>query len=205
MSSKKALRERTARRFVGPSEGAPGSGALEGVTVDDLEKALYAAKIASYTQGFAMLATASREHDYGIDLAEVARIWTAGCIIRARFLGHVVEAFQSEPVPELLVLAPTFAEALSARLPAWRRVVAAAVAAGIPVPGLAASLTWFDTLATARGSANLIQAQRDYFGSHTYERIDRPGEKVHTDWPRFGVRESRDGAPHGVIEPSQDG
>jgi 6-phosphogluconate dehydrogenase len=183
MSSEKALR----RRAAGPFAGSTSTDSLAGVTVDDLEQALYAAKIASYTQGFAMLATASRERDYGIDLAEVARIWTAGCIIRARFLGHVVEAFQSEPAPELLALAPAFTDALRERLPAWRRVVSAAVTAGLPVPGLAASLTWFDTLTTAQGSANLIQAQRDYFGSHTYERVDRPEEKLHTDWPRFGT------------------
>ncbi|TNF25200.1 MAG: NADP-dependent phosphogluconate dehydrogenase [Deltaproteobacteria bacterium] len=166
----------------------PAPTGLAGVTVDDLADALYASKIASYTQGFAMLSLASEARGYGIDLAEVARIWTAGCIIRARFLGRVADAFRGEPAPALLALAPDFVADLGRRVPAWRRVVSAATAAGIPVPGLAASLTWFDTLTTARGSANLIQAQRDYFGSHTYERRDAPGTFVHTDWPRGGDR-----------------
>ncbi len=161
-------------------------GVLAGVSVDDLRDALYAAKIASYTQGFDLLARASAERDYGTDLAEVARIWKAGCIIRARFLDRVREAFESDETPELLALADGFAEDLERRVPAWRRVVAAAVQAGIPVPGLSTSLAWLDTLTTERGSASLIQAQRDYFGSHTYERIDAPGEFVHTDWPRRG-------------------
>jgi len=168
------------------SEAAFGrpAGELRGVTVADLADALYASKIASYTQGFAMLSTASEQRGYGVDLAEVARIWTAGCIIRARFLGRIAEAFRSDPPPPLLALAPDFVADLQRRVPAWRRVVSAATAAGIAVPGLAASLTWFDTLTTARGSASLIQAQRDYFGSHTYERLDAPGIAVHTDWPR---------------------
>ncbi|PKN56002.1 MAG: phosphogluconate dehydrogenase (NADP(+)-dependent, decarboxylating) [Deltaproteobacteria bacterium HGW-Deltaproteobacteria-14] len=170
------------------AEGAFGrpTAQLSGATVADLADALYASKIASYTQGFAMLSVASATRDYGVDLAEVARIWTAGCIIRARFLGRVAEAFRGDPAPALLALAPDFAAELKRRVPAWRRVVAAATEAGVAVPGLAASLTWFDTLTTARGSANLIQAQRDYFGSHTYERLDAPGTFVHTDWPRGG-------------------
>ena len=180
MSAGRELRVAAEGVFGRPAE------ALAGVTVGDVADALYASKIASYAQGFAMLAQASEAHGYGTDLAEVARIWTAGCIIRARFLGRVAAAFRVEPAPELLALAPDFAADLMRRTPAWRRVVSAATAAGIAVPGLAASLTWFDTLTTARGSASLIQAQRDYFGSHTYERLDAPGVAVHTDWPRGG-------------------
>lgn len=185
LSSQRALRVR-AEAALGRPAPAEGRRALEGVTVDDLGDALYAAKIASYTQGFQMLAAASDARGYGTDLAEVARIWTAGCIIRARFLGRVVDAFRADPRPDLLALAPDFARDLSRRAPAWRRVVSAATAAGVAVPGLAASLTWLDTLSTGRGSASLIQAQRDYFGSHTYERRDAPGVAVHTEWPRFG-------------------
>jgi 6-phosphogluconate dehydrogenase len=159
---------------------------LAGVTADDLRAALYAAKIASYSQGFDLLSRASEERGYGTDLAEVARIWKAGCIIRARFLDRVREAFgeaaSDAAGSNLLALAPSFRNELAARLPSWRKVVQAAVGAGIPVPGHAASLAWFDTLTTAHGSANLIQAQRDYFGSHTYERLEAPGEFVHTDW-----------------------
>jgi 6-phosphogluconate dehydrogenase len=162
----------------------PVRGPLPGVSVDDLRDALYAAKICSYTQGFALLGLASEQRGYGTDLAEVARIWTAGCIIRAVFLDRIRAAFAGAPAPELLALAPDFIADLARRLPGWRRVVAAAATTGRAIPGLAASLAWFDTLTTARGSAALIQAQRDYFGSHTYERSDGPGRFVHTDWPR---------------------
>ncbi len=178
LSAQKALRERAEPRFERPSAE------LGDLTPADLEAALYAAKIASYTQGFALLRAADRAYGYGTDLAEMARIWTAGCIIRARFLGDVASAFRADPELESLVLAPAFVARLGQRLPAWRRVVAAAARAGLPVPGLATSLAWFDTLTTARGSAALIQAQRDYFGSHTYERADEPGVAQHTEWPR---------------------
>jgi 6-phosphogluconate dehydrogenase len=180
LSAGKALRVAAEARL------APARAQLLGVTPFDLEAALWAAKLASYTQGFALLAAGSRARGYGTDAAEIARIWTGGCIIRARLLGRVLEALRREPPPELLVFA--FAEELGARLPSWRRVVAAAAQAGLPVPGLAASLAWFDTLTTARGSASLIQAQRDLFGAHGYERIDRPGVSVHTDWIRRAER-----------------
>jgi 6-phosphogluconate dehydrogenase len=169
---------------------------LEGITADDIRAALYAAKIASYSQGFDLLARASEERDYGTNLAEVARIWKAGCIIRARFLDRVSEAFRGDQANgesiDLLALAPSFRDELKERLPSWRRVVAAAFRAGIPVPGLAASLAWFDTLTTSRGSTNLIQAQRDYFGSHTYERVGSPGEFHHTDWASLVGRKIAD-------------
>jgi 6-phosphogluconate dehydrogenase len=179
LSSFRALRSTTEKAY------APKRGKLAGVSNDDLRDALYASKVASYTQGFQMLSSASKELGFGTNLGEVARIWTAGCIIRARFLDRIRAAFASEPVPELLALAPSFVEDVGRRLPGWRRTVTAATNAGLAVPGLATSLAWFDTLATARGSAAVIQAQRDYFGSHTYERVDRPGVAVHTEWPRF--------------------
>ncbi len=193
-----------------PRADAPARLGSADLGVDDLRAALYAAKIASYSQGFDLLARASAAYDYGTNLAEIARIWTAGCIIRAGLLGRVRGAF-SEPAstsasgaasgsgsgsegrsggppgsaapPPLLVLAPAFAAEIRERLPGWRRTVAAATHAGIAVPGLSASLAWFDALITARGSASLIQAQRDYFGHHGYERVDAPGRAVHTDWP----------------------
>jgi len=174
LSSVKDSRARAEKAF-GPTRGA-----LEGVTQNDLADALYASKIASYTQGFAMLQAASDAFGYDTNLSEVARIWTAGCIIRAAFLDRVQAAFSRKP--ELLALAPEFVADLAKRLPAWRRVVAAATKAGLAAPGLSVSLGWFDSLTTARGSAAVIQAQRDYFGSHTYERIDAPGAFVHTEW-----------------------
>jgi 6-phosphogluconate dehydrogenase len=155
---------------------------LEGITERDLELTLYAAKLASYAQGFAMLRVASDERSYGIDLPEVARIWTAGCIIRAGMLDRIRAAFSAQPQPDLLVLAPSFADEVREAWGRWRKVVSIASAAGYPIPGLTASLGWLETLTTSRGTADLIQAQRDYFGSHTYERLDRPGEKIHTDW-----------------------
>lgn len=177
LSAAKETRVRAEKAF------APVRSKLEQVTTRDVADALYASKIASYTQGFAMLRVASETFGYGTNLAEVARIWTAGCIIRAAFLDRVRSAFATRP--ELLVLASEFVADLSARLPAWRRVVAAAARAGLAAPGLSVSLGWYDTLTTARGSAALIQAQRDYFGSHTYERIDAPGTFVHTEWQRL--------------------
>jgi 6-phosphogluconate dehydrogenase len=169
-------------RIAAQARLAPARGALLGVTPTDLEAALYAAKLASYTQGFSLLALGSRARGYGTALAEVARIWTGGCIIRARLLGRVMEALQGAEPPELVALA--FAEELRVRLPALRRVAAAAATAGLPVPAFAASLAWYDTLTTARGSAALIQGLRDLFGSHGYERVDQPGAPMHTDWLR---------------------
>ena len=172
-------------------EGAPTTGdaaraALAGLDADDLRDALYAAKIASYSQGFELLDRGSAAFAFGTDLAEVARIWRAGCIIRARFLDDVREAFATPrdgaSTRPLLALTSSFAARLRERLPCWRRVVTTAIAAGVPIPGLSASLAWFDGLRTARGSADLIQAQRDHFGHHGYERLDAPGRVVHTDW-----------------------
>lgn len=163
---------------------SPSRDKTPGLTPDDIKDALYAAKVASYTQGFQMLRAASAERDYGIDMAEVARIWTGGCIIRAALLRPMQEAFRANPDLELLAEAPYFAEELRKRIPALRKVVSAATAAGHAIPAFAASLTWLDGLSTLRSTANVIQAQRDYFGSHTYRRRDDPKTPVHTDWPR---------------------
>jgi 6-phosphogluconate dehydrogenase len=176
LSAGRTRRVAAARLFQGSSR------ALGGVGPAELRDALYAAKIASYTQGFDLLRKASDDRQFGTSLADVARIWTAGCIIRARFLEDVAQAFGQSPAPELMALAPFFAGELARREPAWRKVVAAASLAGLPIPGLSASLAWFDTLRTSPGSASLIQAQRDYFGAHTYERIEQPGKAVHTVW-----------------------
>ena len=166
--------------------GKRGTATLTGVSADDVGAALYAAKVATYTQGFDLLGHASEERGYGTNLAEVARVWRAGCIIRARLLESIRTALGEEDGTRLLALAPEFRSDLIGHMPAWRSVVAGATSVGLPIPGLAASLSWFDTLTTSRGSANLIQAQRDYFGSHTYERVDRPDHFVHTDWGGLG-------------------
>jgi 6-phosphogluconate dehydrogenase len=180
LSAKRELRLASAAHF------PPGERALAGVSREDLRAALYVAKIASYTQGFALLRTASETFGFGTDLAEIARIWTAGCIIRARLLTDLRQAFLGDPRLELLALAPALREAIQTREPAWRRVVGAATAAGLPTPGLSASLAWFDGLRNSFGSTAIIQAQRDLFGSHTYERADHPGVAVHSTWGRYG-------------------
>jgi 6-phosphogluconate dehydrogenase len=179
-SSDKALRVRAEAALRGP--GGFVRAPLAGLGPDDLAHALYAAKLASYTQGFSMLRAASQARGYDVPLAEVARIWTAGCIIRARFLGRIQEALSGAAAEVPLALTPGFVDDVRARMPALRRVLAAAVAGGYAVPGLAASLTWFDTLATGRGSAWVIQAQRDAFGAHGFERVERPGVAVRAKW-----------------------
>jgi len=143
--------------------------------------ALYASKIMSYAQGFAMLRAASEEYDYNLNYRDVASIWRAGCIIRARFLDDVMSAFENNPGLPNLMLDPFFKEAVTSRLNPWRHVVRSAVDMGIPVPAFSGSLAYYDSYRAARLPANLIQAQRDYFGAHTYERTDRDGS-FHTDW-----------------------
>jgi 6-phosphogluconate dehydrogenase len=143
--------------------------------------ALYASKICSYAQGFHLLASASRERGYGVRLGEIARIWKGGCIIRAVFLDKIRQAFEREPELLSLLLDRDFAREVRARVDDWRRTVALGVKLGIGLPAMAASLAYFDSLRRERLPANLIQGQRDFFGAHTYERLDRPGI-FHTDW-----------------------
>ncbi len=143
--------------------------------------ALYASKISAYAQGMAMLRMASEQYDYDLNLAEIASIWRAGCIIRARFLNRITEAFDRDPKLPNLLLDNEFQSAVSERLPAWRHVVQTAIGRGIPVPAFSASLAYYDSYRSARLPANLTQAQRDFFGAHTYERTDMPGV-FHTDW-----------------------
>ena len=154
-----------------------------GAFIEDLRAALYAAKIVSYAQGFTLLRAAATSHDWQIDCATIARIWRGGCIIRSVFLNDIARAFDKDADLVSLLFDPYFKTAVESRLPAWRRVVAAAVTAGIPVPCLSAALAWWDGYRSERLPANLLQAQRDYFGAHLFERIDRPrGEFFHEDW-----------------------
>jgi len=149
--------------------------------IADVRAALYAAKICSYAQGFALLRAASEEYDYGLDLGEIARIWRGGCIIRAGFLNDIRAAFQKDPELPNLLLAPYFKEAVEMRQGALRRVIQTAVRLGIPCLAFSASLAYYDAYRTARLPANLTQAQRDYFGAHTYRRLDKEGS-FHTEW-----------------------
>ena len=178
--------ERTAASAVlsGPETGITAEGKA---LLADLEQAVYAAKILSYTQGFMMLQAASAEYRWGMNFGAVALMWRGGCIIRSAFLGKIKEAYDRNPTLANLLLDPYFKEVVQAAAPAWRRIVAYAVQVGIPVPAMSSTLAFFDGYRSAWLPANLIQAQRDYFGAHTYERIDaQPGEFFHTDWSGTG-------------------
>jgi 6-phosphogluconate dehydrogenase len=153
--------------------------------ISALGHALYCAKIGSYAQGFSMLRVASHEFAYDLNLSEIARIWRGGCIIRARFLDDVREAYAEVGDLDNLLLASFFKSALAEHQKAFRSVVGQAIEWGIPVPGMAASLAYYDAYRSSRLPANLIQAQRDYFGAHTYRRVDRQGT-FHTDWGKRG-------------------
>ncbi len=160
------------------------TGKYEGDTKEFINKvrdALYCSKICSYAQGMALLATASKTYNYELNLSEMARIWKGGCIIRAGFLNKIKNAFKQNPALPNLLLAPEFKQTILDRQSAWRDVLVTAAKLGIPVPAFSASLDYFDSYRRDRLPQNLTQAQRDYFGAHTYERIDKPGV-FHTEW-----------------------
>ncbi|MCV2395749.1 NADP-dependent phosphogluconate dehydrogenase [Actinotalea sp. M2MS4P-6] len=149
--------------------------------VEDVRKALYASKVVAYSQGFDQIAAASAEHGWDIDRGAMARIWRGGCIIRAKFLDRITEAYERTPDLPLLIADAYFAEAVADGVAAWRRVVSAAALNGVPAPAFASSLAYYDALRADRLPAALIQAQRDFFGAHTYQRTDKPGT-YHTLW-----------------------
>ena len=152
--------------------------------VQQVHEALYASKVISYAQGLDLMHTMSAAKGWALDLGAIASIWRGGCIIRARFLGRITEAYRADAALPNLMLAPFFEDVLNRSQQAWREVVALAVASGIPVPAMSASLAYYDSSRCARLPANLLQAQRDFFGAHTYERVDRPpGQWFHTAWP----------------------
>ncbi len=153
----------------------------------DLEQAVYAAKICSYAQGYQLLRAASAEYQWDLNFGNVALLWRGGCIIRARFLGKIKEAFDTEPQLANLLLAPYFRKVAADAQAAWRRTVATAVELGIPLPAISTALGYYDSYRCARLPANLLQAQRDYFGAHTFERVDRPrGQFFHVNWTGHG-------------------
>jgi 6-phosphogluconate dehydrogenase len=177
LSSLKAERVAAAQVFGGAGRFDGDRARLVGLA----EQALYASKVTSYAQGFAMLRLASAEYGWGLDSATIARVWRAGCIIRAELLESVSAAFTRQPDLPNLMLDSAFSEALLARQAAWREVVQTAVGLGIPMLATCASLAYFDAYRSAVLPANLTQAQRDYFGAHTYRRVDREGS-FHTKW-----------------------
>jgi 6-phosphogluconate dehydrogenase len=182
LSALKQQREAAADRLAGPSVSAAGTESLS----DDLEHALYASKIVSYAQGFAQMAAASDAEGWNLDLGSMATIWRGGCIIRARFLDRIKEAYDDEPELANLMLAGFFAKALEEAQDPWRRVVAKAAELGIPTPAFSSSLAYYDGYRRARGPASLIQGLRDLFGAHTYQRIDREGT-FHVLWAGDGL------------------
>ncbi|KAG1354234.1 6-phosphogluconate dehydrogenase, decarboxylating 1 [Cocos nucifera] len=149
--------------------------------IEDVRQALYASKICSYAQGMNLIRAKSMEKGWDLKLGELARIWKGGCIIRAIFLDRIKKAYDRNPELPSLLVDPEFAKEILDRQSAWRRVICLAINAGISTPGMSASLAYFDTYRRERVPANLVQAQRDYFGAHTYERIDMPGS-FHTEW-----------------------
>ncbi|MEM1187684.1 MAG: decarboxylating NADP(+)-dependent phosphogluconate dehydrogenase [Pseudomonadota bacterium] len=159
--------------------------------ISDIHDALYASKIISYAQGFQLMGEAQNEYGWQIDFGGVASMWRGGCIIRSRFLGNIRDAYGRDAQLENLLLDDFFRAAIAAAEGGWRRTVARAVSAGLPVPAFSSALAYFDGYRSARLPANLLQAQRDYFGAHTYERLDRPrGEFFHTDWTGAGGKVS---------------
>lgn len=180
LSALKEEREAAARVLPGPGPFFPGPGDLQGF-IGKLENALFASMVTAFAQGLALLRRGSEVYGYHLDLRVVARLWRGGCIIRAALLEDILAAYQARPDLENLLVDPHLGGMVATRQGDWREVVKAAVDWGLPVPGLMASLAYLDAYRSRRLPANLIQAQRDYFGSHTYERVDRPGV-FHTDW-----------------------
>ncbi|MDZ7373341.1 MAG: decarboxylating NADP(+)-dependent phosphogluconate dehydrogenase [candidate division KSB1 bacterium] len=155
--------------------------------IEDIRRALYASKIVSYAQGFTLMRAASVEYGWNLNYGNIALLWRNGCIIRSVFLGKIKEAFDRDPNLPNLLLDPFFKEKVESTQDSWRRVAAAALMYGIPVPAMTAALTYYDGYRAERLPANLTQAQRDYFGAHQYERVDRPrGEFFHTNWTGRG-------------------
>ncbi len=154
---------------------------------ESIRKALYASKIVSYAQGYALMRSAAQTYGWNLNYGGIALMWRGGCIIRSVFLGKIKEAFDKNPDLQNLIMDDYFANVMKTLVPDWRQVVAYAVSAGIPVPAFSSALGWFDGYTTERLPANLLQAQRDYFGAHTYERVDAPrGEFFHTNWTGHG-------------------
>jgi 6-phosphogluconate dehydrogenase len=155
--------------------------------ITDLKDALYASKIVSYAQGYVLMRAAAKEYGWNLNYGGIALMWRGGCIIRSAFLGNIREAFDKNPGLDNLLLDPYFRERIENAQPGWRRVTSQALLHGLPVPAMTSALNYFDGYRSSRLPANLLQAQRDYFGAHTYERTDKPrGEFFHTNWTGRG-------------------
>jgi 6-phosphogluconate dehydrogenase len=184
LSALKDERVRASSLLKGPEEQPKVD---QAALLNDLEDALYAAKIISYTQGYMLFRAAAAQYGWQLNYAGIAQMWRGGCIIRSRFLSDIMQAYQDNPTLENLLLAPFFTEAIHSAQVAWRRVLAAALQHGVPTPAMSAALSFYDGYRSGVLPANLIQAQRDYFGAHTYERLDRErGAFFHTNWTGTG-------------------
>jgi 6-phosphogluconate dehydrogenase len=184
MSAIKEERAAASKILNGPPPGFRGD---KEALIEDIRQALYASKICSYAQGFQLMKMAAGEYGWNLNYGGLALLWREGCIIRAQFLERIKEAFDEKPDLANLLLAPYFRQAIDRSQAAWRRAVAAAVVNGIPVPAFSSALAYYDSYRSARLPANMLQAQRDYFGAHTYERVDRPrGQFFHTNWTGTG-------------------
>jgi 6-phosphogluconate dehydrogenase len=178
LSAMKEARVRASKVLSGPSSKYTGDRAK---FIEQIREALYASKICSYAQGFVQLQAAAVEHDWPLNFGNCALLWRGGCIIRAVFLDRIKEAFDADPNLENLLLAPYFQQAVQMAQDGWRHVVASAALLGIPTPAFSAALAYYDGYRRERLPANLLQAQRDYFGAHTFERLDKPGV-FHAEW-----------------------
>ncbi len=168
------------RKLIGPAVTIADS---PDEVLSDLQDAVYGSKIVSYAQGFMLLGAAADAHKWELDFASIVSMWRGGCIIRSRFLGELMDVFSANPDLPNILMSDFFAAALDKAQAGWRRTVARATAAGIPIPAYSSALSFLDGYRSSRTPANLIQAQRDYFGAHTYERVDRPrGDFFHSDW-----------------------
>jgi len=184
MSALKEERVAASQILEGPTPAYDGD---REALIEDIRQALYASKICSYAQGFQLLEMAAAEYNWDLNCGSIALMWREGCIIRAQFLERITEAFEAHPDLANLLLAPYFKEAIDRSQAAWRRVVSLAALNGIPVPAFASALIYYDSYRNERLSANVLQAQRDYFGAHTYERTDKPrGQFFHTNWTGHG-------------------
>ena len=183
LSALKADRQLAAKTLPGPNSGIPA--AASSSLIDDVRSALYASKVVAYAQGFEQMQAASDENGWDLQLGSIARIWRGGCIIRARFLNRITDAYAADSKVKNLLLVPYFRDAMAEAQDAWRRVIGMAVERGIPAPAFSSSLAYYDAYRRERLPANLVQGLRDYFGAHTYRRIDRDGS-FHTRWAQDG-------------------
>jgi 6-phosphogluconate dehydrogenase len=184
LSALKEERVAASKTLKGPGAKFTGDKAA---LINDLKQALYASKIVSYAQGYQLMREAAKEYGWKLNNGGIALMWRGGCIIRSVFLGKIKEAFDTDPDLVNLLLAPFFTQAVENAQASWRRVICKSVELGIPMPAIGAALAYYDGYRAARLPANLLQAQRDYFGAHTYERLDKPrGEFFHTNWTGRG-------------------